>query len=268
MVRRNNSARSGAHLAVAAGILLWPDALIAQASQTDVEVRIPEPIITEETMPNEPGDWDLRMSGSYGWQGSGGAGFLPRAQLFFGIVERWGAEVELPMAFANGATGHYGFGDVSMSLKYLVRKPGVTMPGIVLGLETTFPSGNAGRGLGEGVFEVAPFVAFVHASPWIVLQGNSGYSVFHRTQVTEATNQMFYNGAVIFPVERLKTCLVWEINGTHAPNGNRAALSSGLKYSFNPERYLAIAMPVGLNSGTPRVGIVLQLQIAVRSAEK
>lgn len=268
MTRRHKFAHFGVFLTVTARILCCPGVVIAQAPNNDPEVRIVEPIITEETMPNEPGDWDLRLSGSYGWRGTEGSGFLPREQLFFGIAKRWGGEVEVPMAFAKQETNHYGVGDISATVKYLVRKPSARMPGFVLGLETTFPSGNADKGLGEGVFEAAPFVAVVHASRRVVLQGNFGYSAVHRIRETDARNQIFYNGAIAFPLERLKTCLVWEINGTHAQNENRAAFSPGLKYNLTPERYLAIAFPIGLNSQTPRLGIVFQLQIALRSANQ
>lgn len=267
MMRRNRLAHFCALLVVAARILSCPEIVIAQASKTDPEPHIVEPIITEETMPNEPGDWDLRFSGSYGWQGTGGSGFLPRAQFFFGIAERWGGEIEVPMAFTNDTTNHYGTGDISTTVKYLVRKPGVRSPGFVLGVEMAFPSGDAKKGLGEGAFEAAPFLAIVYASRRVVLQGNSGYSAIHKIQATDASNQFFYNAAIAFPFERLNACLVGEINGTHAQNGNRAALSPGLKYNLTPQRYLAIAFPVGLNSRTPRAGIVLQMQIALRSAE-
>lgn len=267
MMRRGRLAYFCALFVVVARILCCPDVVIAQASNTDPELHIVEPIITEETMPNEPGDWDLRLSGSYMWQGTGGSGFLPRAQLFFGIAERWGGEVEVPIAFAKESTNQYGLGDLSASLKYLVRKPGVRVPGFVLGLEMTFPSGNADKGLGEGAFEAAPFVAFVYASQRVVLQGNFGYSIVHRIRETDARNQFFYNGAVTYSIEPLKTCLVWEINGIHAPNRNQVSFSPGLKYNLTPERYLAIAFPIGLNSQTPRLSIVLQVQIALRSAK-
>jgi len=96
MKRRNKLAHFGVFVMVAAGILCFPEVAMPQAPSVDPELHIVEPIITEETMPNEPGDWDLRVSGSYLWQGTGGSGFLPRTQLFFGIANRWGAEIEVP----------------------------------------------------------------------------------------------------------------------------------------------------------------------------
>ena len=266
-MRRNRLDYFGVLLIATAGILFCPAVVSAQSSNTDPEVHIVEPIITEETMPNEPGDWDLRLSGSYMWQGVGGSGFLPRPQLFFGIANRWGGEIEVPSAFASAGTNHYGIGDISATVKYLVREPSVRMPGFVLGLDMTFPSGNADKGLGEGVYEAAPFVATVYASRRAVLQGNFGYSTVHRISKTDASNQIFYNGAVVFPFQRFNTFLVSEINGTHIPGRDQVAFSPGLKYNLTPDRYLAIAFPAGLNAQTPRFGIVLQLQIALRSAK-
>src|ERR1035438_9474168 len=101
MTRRHKFAHFGVFLAVTARILCCPGVVIAQAPNNDPEVRIVDPIVTEETMPNDPGDWALRLSGSYGWRGTEGSGFLPREQLFFGIAKRWGGEVEVPMAFAK-----------------------------------------------------------------------------------------------------------------------------------------------------------------------
>jgi hypothetical protein len=268
MRRRNKLVYFSVLIVLAGGIVCCPEAVIAQASSSDPEVHIVEPIITEETMPNEPGDWDLRFSGSYSWQGAEGIGFVPRTQLFFGIANRWGGEIEVPLAFARQDSNHYGVGDISATVKYLVRKPTVRVPGFLLGLETTFPSGNAGNGLGEGVFEAVPFVAMVYATRRVVLQGNFGYSLVHRFQETDANNQIVYNGAVAFPFQRLNTWVLGEINGTHDKNGNRATFSPGLKYNLTPERFLAIALPVGLNSRTPRIGIVLQMQIALRSSEQ
>ncbi len=268
MKRTNKLGHFRVLIVLTAGILCCPKVVIAQASGIDPELHIVEPIITEETMPNEPGDWDVRFSGSYSWQGAEGSGFVPRTQLFFGIANRWGGEIEVPLAFASQGTNHFGLGDISATVKYLVRKPTVRLPGFVLGLETTFPSGNGSKGLGEGVLESTPFVATVYASRRAVLQGNVGYSIVHRIQETDANNQLVYNAAVAFPFERLKTWAVWEINGTHDKARNRATFSPGLKYDLTPEWFLAIALPVGLTSRTPRVGIVLQMQISLRSAEE
>src|ERR1700684_4669743 len=115
---RNKLAHFGVFVTVAAGILCFPEVVMAQAPNVDPELHIVEPIITEETMPNEPGDWDLRVSGSYSWRGAVGIGFVPRTQLFFGIANRWGGEIEVSLAFARQNLSHYGIGDISATVKY------------------------------------------------------------------------------------------------------------------------------------------------------
>jgi hypothetical protein len=255
-------------LIVAAGVLRCPHSALAQELKAEPEAHIVEPIITEETMPNEPGDYDFRLSGSYLWRGAIGSGFLPRSQFFFGIANRWGGEIEVPMAFAKDVTGHYGVGDISTTVKYLARKPATRSPGVVLGLEMNFPSGSVNDGLGEGALEAAPFVALVQESGRFVLQGNLGYSFIHKVRETDASNQFFYNGALAFPIQHIRTFLLGEINGTRSATGSQIAFSPGMKYNFNSQRYLAIALPIGLNSQTPRLGIVLQMQITLHGAEK
>ena len=266
-MRKKRFCHLGFLLTVATRVLCCPHGALAQEPKTEPQAHIVEPIITEETMPNEPGDYDLRVSGSYLWRDATGSGSLPRAQLFFGIANRWGAEIEVPLAFAKEATEHYGVGDVSATLKYLARKPGSRSPGIVLGLETAFPSGNVDKGLGEGVLEAAPFVALVQTSGRFVLQGNFGYSIVHQVRETDARNQFFYNSAVAFRLQHIRSFLLGEINGTRTATRSQIAFSPGMKYNFTPQRYVALALPIGLNSQTPRLGIVLQLQVTLRSAE-
>ncbi len=255
-------------LTIAAGMLWYPHAALAQELNTESRDHIVEPIITEETMPNEPGDYDLRLSGSYLWRGATGSGFLPRAQIFFGIANRWGGEIEVTMAFAKDPTGHYGIGDLSMTVKYLARKPASRSPGIALGLDMTFPSGNVNEGLGEGVLEAAPFVALVQESGRFVLQGNLGYSIIHKVRETDARNQFFYNSALAFRLQHIRTFLLGEINGIRTATGSQIAFSPGMKCNFSPQRCVAIALPIGMNSQTPRLGIVLQMQITLRSVER
>ena len=82
---RNKLAYLSVLAVVIAVVLFHPGLVMAQMPNADPELHIVEPIITEETMPNEPGDWDLRVSGSYLWQGTGGSGFL-LARSFFLVL--------------------------------------------------------------------------------------------------------------------------------------------------------------------------------------
>jgi hypothetical protein len=107
MTLRNERVHLGGLVVLTAGILCSPNSATAQTLDNDAELRIMEPIITEETTPNDLGDWDLRLAGSFRRLGVEKFGFLPPAQLFFGIANRWGGEVELPLAFAfEYSAGH------------------------------------------------------------------------------------------------------------------------------------------------------------------
>ena len=53
---------------------------------------------------------------------------LPYAEACFGLIERFGATVNVPLAYhKEGAEASYGFGDVSAILEYLAvqRSPSV-----------------------------------------------------------------------------------------------------------------------------------------------
>jgi hypothetical protein len=121
-MRRRNKPAHIVLVGLTGGILCSPDVVRAQASSSDLELHVAEPIITEETMPNEPGDWEVRFSGFYCWPGAERSGFLPSTAIFFCIANRWGGEIEVPLAFARQETNHYGLGDTSATVKYLVRK--------------------------------------------------------------------------------------------------------------------------------------------------
>lgn len=69
-----------------------------------------EPIVTEETLPNEVGDWDLRLSCGYTHRKEARTADCVRAQVFFGIARRWGGEVNLPLTYAMDTPAGHGFG--------------------------------------------------------------------------------------------------------------------------------------------------------------
>ena len=242
-------------------LLLWlqPRAF-AQEAGADEEFEVVEPIITEETLPNPPGDWDLRMSGGYFSGPDEPFGYLPRTQLFFGIAKRWGGDVSLPFNFVNGAERHYGLGDASATLKFLARpfRPGKTA--VVLGVETGFPTGDSAKELGEGAYEVEPFLALLHVWDHVTLQGNLGPGITQDQETGEREVNFFYNAAAAFPFRGRKWHVLAEVNGCHQEYSSPVSLAPGIKYSFQPGRFLGVSLPVGLNSSAPRLGVVVQFQ--------
>src|SRR5438105_11128872 len=61
-----------------------------------------EPIIIEETLPNEVGEWDLRISCAYARGRTDASANCLRAQVFFGIAPRWAAELEAALPNITG----------------------------------------------------------------------------------------------------------------------------------------------------------------------
>src|SRR5574341_716651 len=75
------------------------------ADAREKEREFVEPIITEETLPNEVGEWDLRWSSEWAKEaGNDRSGRLRRAQLFFGILKNLGGEIDLPMAYRRATS--------------------------------------------------------------------------------------------------------------------------------------------------------------------
>ena len=230
----------------------------ARAAESDnrTETNFISPIVTEEVLPDEPGEFTLRLGTDYG-QRNGEANALPYAEACFGLIERFGATVNVPMAYHDqGAAASYGFGDVSAILKYLAVRHSPSVPAVVLGLETQFPTGNPHLGLGTGAYELTPYVALLKDFGPVLVQGNVGWS----KQVTgNGEDAWVYNWAASVPVYRRTLYLLTEINGDWG-RPNHAAISPGIKYLFSEKFSVGVAAPIGLNGNTEAWGTVTQFQ--------
>jgi hypothetical protein len=229
----------------------------AADSAHQTETNFISPIITEEVLPDEPGEFTLRLGTDYGHR-NGSANALPYAEACFGLIERFGATVNVPMAYHDeGAEASYGLGDISAILKYLAVRHSPSIPAVVLGLETQFPTGNQHLGLGTGAYELTPYVALLKDFGPLLVQGNVGWS----KQVTgNREDAWVYNWAASVPVYRRKLYLLTEINGDWG-RPNHAAISPGIKYLFSEKFSVGVAAPIGLNRNSEAWGTVTQFQI-------
>jgi hypothetical protein len=243
-------------LIATATALLLPSPTLAQEEERH-EMIIVEPILTEETLPNEPREWSLRLTADYRKKGSEVTAALPRLDIFYGLAERLGAELSAPLVYHQGdGTRAYGLGDVSLGLKYLVVELQKNLPAVVFGLETGFPTGDADCELGEGAYELTPFVALLKDFGRFSLQGNFGWS----KQVSGAREDRWvYNWALAVPLCDHKVHLLTELNGDWGRRP-QTAVAPGLKYNFNGETFVGLAAPIGLNRRTADWGIVTQFQ--------
>jgi hypothetical protein len=174
---------------------------------------------------------------------------LPRAQLFCGFSRRWGGEVDVPLAREEG---RYGVASAALAVKYKLRGETLRIPALVLGMETTFPTGQ-----GEGGVEVTPFIAFLKQVYGLSLQGNIGAGNRHRA----------YNGAVAVPLRHSGFALVGEVNAESSRSGTMKAFSPGVHYALGRNRYVALALPISASQGSARAGLVFQFQTRVRGGE-
>jgi hypothetical protein len=247
---------------VACGLLLfalldWPAALRAEGDGKD-RPKFVEPIITEETLPNEPRETSLRVSADYRRHAGEFSGSLPALTLFHGLAERLGASLSLPVAYrrSDGRTVQ-GLGDVALGMKYVLIEPGSGSSALVLGFEATMPTGDAHRELGEGTHEIEPFLALLRDFGPLCLQGNFGWS---KQLGGDRRERFTYNWAVSSPLLEGRLHLLLELNGDAGPS-HPSSISPGLKWNLSEDAFAAIATPIGLNDGAPDWGVVVQFKV-------
>jgi hypothetical protein len=234
--------------------------LLAQQTGAILE-QVVAPILTEETLPEEPGECNLRTSIDYRASNLEPPNALPRLQFFCGFVPRWGAEVEVPFAYPDQQLKNVAFGDVSTTIKYTLTGPEKRSPAIVVGVETRFPTGNPSRGTGEEGFEVEPLVALLIQGSHLGLQGNAGIG-FHTGAGAQTVRTYYYNAAATLRLVPGRLYFIGEANAMHCPGGDSIlSLSPGLHYGITEHVYVTVAVPVAVLGGLGRAGIVTQLQL-------
>ena len=227
------------------------------AETNNAETHFINPIITEEALPDEPRGLTLRLGTEYRERGAEANGTLPYVEACFGLIERFGATVNVPFAYRKEpADEQHGLGDISVRLKFLAVRPTSNFPAIVLGLQAVFPTGDHSVGLGEGAYELTPYVAFLKEFGPLLVQGDLGWS----KQVTgDRTTAWTYNWAAALPVYRRKIYLLTEINGDWG-SPNHSAIAPGFKYLFSDRFSAGAVVPIGLNRHTEAWGVVTQFQ--------
>jgi hypothetical protein len=251
-------------------------------AESDESKEYVEPIITDETLPNDPGELSIRLGIEYRERGDEAEGAFPRIQAFYGIFDRVGVELSLPLRYRSGdremeeeggsgdAAGEgpgssvatYGLGDLSLALKCVALKPRGAIPAVVLSLETTFPTGDEDRGLGEGAYELTPFLAVLQDIGPFCVQGNFGWSRQVSSSEGSLESRWVYNWALAAAIPETPIYMLLELNGDWSDDApDRAAVAPGIKYLFLDNAFVALAVPIGLNRQTDAWGIVQQVQV-------
>lgn len=251
-----------AQIALCAGSLVFFSKSIpalAQANTASRDSPAIEPIITEESLPEDAGECNLRTTAVYHTEVLAPA--LPRIQVFCGLSRRWGGEIEVPMARIDG---RYEPGDIGTNVKYTMHEQTSRIPALVLGIEATLPTqrSDPNQNTDERNVEVQPFVAVLKQVRGLTIQGNVGLGIVYGG--SEREYRAAYNGALTVPLGNIGFALVGEVNVAFSPLETTLSFSPGLHYSLGKDRYVALALPVSSSNGPARVGAVFQFQMRVR----
>ncbi len=245
-------------------IMVWLSAgLPARAQDTARESRsaVIEPILIEETLPEENGECNLQINLAYRATGVEPETSLPRLQLFCGFSQRFGTDIDVPMAGISG----YGIGDAGITLKYMLHNQSARLPALVAGLETVFPTGNPDRGIGEGGVELQPFLAFLRQFRGFGIQGKVGMGVRHSGDARDYRTS--YGGSLAVPIHSQRWAVLGEFTGSHSSSGEDVfSVSPGLHWSLGNGRHMGVGLPIALTGPVRRVGVVFQFQTGLRRA--
>lgn len=180
------------------------------STESESESESIEPILIEETLPNEVGEWDLRFNFDYLKNNKETITTLPQLQLFFGIFKNIGAEISLPFIYRKEEIANYGLGSISTSIKWQFLKQSHTLPAMVIGIEVGFPTNSFIEEAEERSMEYSPYIAFLKDFGKLCVQGNfalkteipvAGGAKNHRTALNIAFAYPYFNGNVDFLTE-------------------------------------------------------------------
>jgi hypothetical protein len=254
-------------LLASALVFVSSSVVVGQTPATRPAAAVVEPIATEETLPAEPGEWVLRWSGDY-LRAHEPSAHLPRAQLFFGVANRVGAEIDLPFVVSGGRDGRYGAGDLATTIKWLVAGSveRAHPRALTLGCEVAWPTGNADSGTGEGATEMRPFVGVLQEFKGLTLQGNVGWE---RQLKTDGEDGLAYGWALALPTADPRLTAFAELGGRWVRHGDSSTLtvSPGLRYELAPGMSAGLAVPLGLRPAMSRWGIIAQFQFRLIGSE-
>jgi len=220
-----------------------------------------EPILTEETLPNEVGEWDLRFNFDYSKNDEEINITLPQVQLFFGILENFGGEISLPLEYRKGDMVEYGLGSISTSVKWLIIHQSYTVPAIVLGLEAEFPTNSFNNNEEESAYELSPYIASLKNFGELSVQGNLGRATEFPVSGEENNHTTKFNIALSYPIFEGKAGVIAELNSSWSTlEENTSIISPGIKYNFSDEHFLALAAPQRINSESTELRFIFQYQ--------
>jgi len=222
-----------------------------------------KPIITTETMPNAPGEYSLRLSGEYGRLNQDTTIYIPKAQIFFGLSERVGGELNFPFVLKPDAGNAFGMGDISLGLKILLAKHKSWFPALSAELELKFPTGDPNNKMGFGLMEYAAIFAFLKDFSVVNIQGNIALSVGINPVDGKRELKTLYHVSLALPLWVMILFLELDAAVGQRPEQNRLALAPGFKYHITETMFMALSVPIGLNATTESFRVIAQIQFGL-----
>ena len=248
-------------------VFVASSAASGQTLATPAGAAIVEPIATEETLPAERGEWVLRWSADY-LRAHEPSAHVPRVELFFGLANRLGAEIDLPFVAGGEPGGRYGVGDVGTTIMWLAAGSGEgSHPhALTLGCEIAWPTGNREAGTGAGTTEIHPFVGVLQEFKGLTLQGNVGWE---RQLETGGEDGLAYGWALALPTADRRLTALAEVGGRWVRQGEAStlAVSPGFRYEMAPGMSAGLSVPLGLRSEMSRWGVIAQWQFRLGTRE-
>ncbi|MDP3148092.1 MAG: hypothetical protein Q8N83_03075 [Ignavibacteria bacterium] len=239
-----------------------PDDRFRDSTEVERLNKSIEPILTEETLPNEVGEWDLRFIFDYFKNDEVINAALPQVQLFFGIFENLGGEISLPLNYSKVDKVEYGLGSISTSVKWLLINQSHTIPAVVFGLEVGFPTNSLSEETEERAFELSPYIAFLKDFGQLCVQGNIARSTEFPVSGGEKNYRTDFNIAFSYPIFGEKVDVLAELSSSWLTmERNELFVSPGIKYNLNDEDCIALAVPLRLNNRRSNFRIIFQYQL-------
>jgi len=224
--------------------------------------EFPEPILIDETLPNEVGEWNMRFNFDYLKNDMDVNITLPEVQVFFGILRNLGGEISIPFIYRKEVTANYGLGSISTTIKWLIIKQSSKIPAVVLGFEVGFPTSSLSVESVERAFEYSPYIAFLKEVGHLCVQGNLVRAIEFPVSGGEKKFRTEMNVAFSYPALNEKVDMFIELNSSWL-SGEKDELyvSPGIKYYLTENHFLALALPVELNYRRSFSRIIFQYQL-------
>jgi hypothetical protein len=114
------------------------------------------PFVTDDPEPVEFKHWEVYFFTLYNHASGGAAAQIPALEVNYGVAEDMQLHLVAPITYVrqSGSNAHYGYGDTELGLKYRFIHETDTLPQVAVFPLVEVPTGNSGRGLGNGQAQV------------------------------------------------------------------------------------------------------------------